>query len=157
MVCYTRKYQIPFEIDDEDYPLVSQHSWCCDFDGYIVTTVEFERGKYKSVGIHRLIMNTPVGLVTDHINNNKLDNRKANLRICSHAQNVRNNRPQSKSTSRYKGVYWRKDRNKWVARIKQHGKTISLGHYTNESEAALAYNVKAKELFGEYAWLNIID
>ena len=97
---------------------------------------------------------SPKGLFVDHINHNGLDNRKDNLRFVTRTQNGQNRRPNRNSTSAYKGVTWFKPTNKWCARIKDKNKRIFLGHFTCEHEAALAYNKKAKELFGEYVLLN---
>lgn len=103
--------------------------------------------------MHRLIMNTPEGMLVDHINHDCLDNRKSNLRICTHAENARNKRPVI-GTSKYKGVYWDKTNKKWEAHIRK-GKDVKyLGQFKCEKKAALAYNEKAKELFGEFAYLN---
>lgn len=89
--------------------------------------------------------------MVDHINGNKLDNRKSNLRICTDAENARNS---SKKSGNFKGVQWRSDKHKFRARIMDNGKEIFIGYFTNEIEAAKAYDTKAKELFGEFARLN---
>ena len=104
--------------------------------------------------MHRLIIDCPVNMQTDHINGNGLDNRKSNLRVCYNYQNARNQKLRPNSNSGFKGVSLIKDRNKWVAQIKVNGKVKYLGAYTLKEEAARAYNKAAKELFGEFAWLN---
>ena len=93
----------------------------------------------------------------DHINGNPLDNRKSNLRICTNAENQRNRGVNKNNTSGYKGVCWAKQNKKWKARIKHNGKLIHLGYYKDKEEAARAYDKKAKELHGEYAYLNFPD
>jgi len=111
--------------------------------------------KRMRVSMHRQIMNPPEGMVVDHINNNGLDNRKANLRIVTHRQNCLNSRPKIKNTtSRYKGVCWEKESKKWRALITHKGRRISIGRFKNEIDAAFAYDKVAKELNGQYAWLN---
>ena len=150
MVCYTKKHHIKFQIDDEDYERVSQHTWCCNSAGYVSTNIN-----KRYVSLHQFIMNTPVGMETDHINGDVSDNRKRNLRICSHAENQHNQRPRNGS-SQYKGVLWHKQRKKWMAQIRVDNKNIYLGLFDNEINAAIAYNKKASEYFGEYVWLNII-
>lgn len=104
--------------------------------------------------MHRVIMNAQKDEIVDHINGNGLDNRKSNLRICTTRQNNRNQRPQIGRSSKYKGVYWKKDRSKWRANIKTYGKSKHLGYFIEEVEAAKAYNKAALELFGEYSLLN---
>ena len=150
MVCYTKKHHVPFFIDDEDYPIVLQHTWHCSHYGYIAT-----RHNGSILFLHRLIMNTPNEIKTDHINGNKLDNQKSNLRVCTTAQNSRNRKKKPGCSSKYKGVYW--DKFKWHSQITYNFKTMHLGLFNNEEEAAMAYNIKATEFFGEYANLNKIE
>lgn len=87
--------------------------------------------KGKKVYLHRLIAKTPDGLVTDHINGNTLDNRKNNLRACSHRANIRN-------SPKAKGISWLPKRNKWLAQITVKRKNIFLGHFKTEKEALAA-------------------
>jgi len=104
--------------------------------------------------MHREIMNAPKGLDVDHIDGNGLNNRKSNLRLCTHAENVHNSRPMRNGSSKYKGVCWHKTYKKWYSSIGKTGKRFYLGRFDNEIDAALAYDKKAKELFGEFAYLN---
>jgi len=104
--------------------------------------------------MHRFILNAPRHKLVDHIDGNGLNNRKANLRLCNHSQNAWNRRPNSGCHSKYKGVYWNKDKKKWHATISKSYKRIHLGYFDNEIEAARAYDKKAKEFFGEFAYLN---
>ncbi len=108
----------------------------------------------KSVMMHRVIMNPPGHLVVDHIDHNGLNNCKANLRLCTPAQNVRNTLSSKTGTSKYKGVCWRKTKKKWTGQIYSNGKQYHLGHFTDEIAAARAYDEKAKELHGQFACLN---
>lgn len=94
-------------------------------------------------------------MVIDHINGNGLDNRRCNLRICTQAENVRNNRGRMGMTSQYKGVS--KWEGQWIATITSHGKQVRIGQFATEHEAALAYDAAARELHGEYAHLNLPD
>ena len=97
-------------------------------------------------------------LFVDHINNNSLDNRKSNLRIVTHRQNCLNTRPKTKNTtSRYKGGSWDKESKKWRALITHKGRRISIGRFKNETDAARTYDKTAKELNGDYAYLNFTD
>jgi len=165
-------------IDTEDWDKVKEYKWCIKGDArytypYAVTAIDHPdggwyyytwQGKEKrqrrrtTLRIHQIIMGeSPKGLVVDHINHNGLDNRKDNLRFLSQQQNVYNSRSRKNSTSDYKGVSWSEERKRWRAQITSEGKHISIGRFTCEHEAALAYNKKAKELFGEYALLNEIE
>ncbi|WP_298833805.1 HNH endonuclease [uncultured Planococcus sp.] len=145
-------------IDAEDYALVSKYKWCFSSSiGYAVSR-HYVDGIKKPLLLHRLIMNAPAHLVTDHINRIPLDNRKQNLRLCTKAENNRNmpvNRKNNKSG--YKGVYFSKARSKWVANIRKDDKSIYLGIFESKNDAARMYNFWAVDMFGEYANLNIIN
>jgi hypothetical protein len=108
----------------------------------------------------RYIMNCPKGMVVDHINGNRLDNRKSNLRICTQFQNTKNRFKSRSNKSGYKGVSFFKAKyplkKPWVAEIVYNYKRISLGYFYTKEDAAKAYNKKAIELFGEFAKLNVI-
>jgi hypothetical protein len=100
-------------------------------------------------------MNPSANMVIDHINGDKLDNRRSNLRICTQAENVRNQKKtRYPRLSHYKGVS--KDHGCWRARITKDRVWYCLGYFRTEEAAAQAYNQAAQELFGEYARLNII-
>jgi len=140
-------------VDDEDAARLEEMgvSLCTNKRGYVFMT--FNR---KTCYLHRFITNAPKGLVVDHINHNKMDNRKCNLRICTQSQNLANQRAKKGGASKYKGVVWHKLSNKWAAQIFCNGSNLYLGTFEKETDAALAYNAKAKELFGEFAYLNQI-
>lgn len=108
---------------------------------------------YKREYLHRLITKAPKGLFVDHINGDKLDNRKKNLRICTSAQSACNTKTSSNSKSGFKGV-WKLPYGRWCAQITKNREKIHVGVFDTPEEAALAYNKKAKELHGEFAWLN---
>jgi hypothetical protein len=113
--------------------------------------------KYRTVLMHRFILGlNDRGTQVDHINGNPLDNRKENLRLVNQQQNNFNKKIDKRNTSGYKGVFRMKDRPKWKATIGFQGKVLHLGFFDTKEEAALAYNMKAVELHGEYAKLNII-
>jgi hypothetical protein len=107
--------------------------------------------------MQNLIMPPPPGMIVDHINCDGLDNRKANLRICTQGDNMHNTRKYTKPTSsQYKGVYWKKADRRWAAQIGLGGARIALGLFRSEEAAAAAYNEAATEHYGEYARLNEI-
>lgn len=129
--------------------------------GYLYVNL-YKDGKVKNHRIHQLVasefLDNPLNLkCVDHVDGNKLNNNLDNLRFCSYSQNGANRKKQSNTSSIYKGVDFQKRANKWRASIKIDGKSKTLGHFEDEKEAAKAYNEKAKELFGDFAKLNIIE
>ncbi len=135
-------------VSPEDYPQVMEHSWTLHSGGYA------KAGGAKFSGyLHRFIMGSPPNLEIDHVNKNKLDCRRENLRVCTSQENKWNTRPRNK-TSKYKGVSWSKVVKKWRSVIKRGGKTTTLGFFNKEAEAATAYDHTAKEFGGEFAYLN---
>ena len=144
-------------IDNEDFKRINQFKWHANFiDGYwrAMRNIRKPNGKRETQLMHRFIMNTPKGMDTDHKNHDGLDNQKHNLRICTMAQNQHNQKLRQNTSSKYKGVTWHEQLKKWRTRIRLNGKRIHLGYYINEIKAARAYDMKAKELFGEFAYLN---
>ena len=136
-------------IDDEDWEKIKDYHWHVSC-GYART------GK-KRILMHRLIMNAlDCNLEIDHINRNKLHNRKINLRACSHKENSMNVTKSKGTSSKYKGVYLDKRINKTYIRsgVKIDGIRKHIGYYNTEIEAAIAYDVEAKKIFGEFANLN---
>lgn len=143
-------------VDDEDYEQLMKYKWhACNY----INTFYAKRNVYPKspVFMHRVIMNAQPGEQVDHINNNGLDNRKCNLRITTQSQNLMNARKRPNCTSSYKGVYWCKEINQWIAKIKTKEERLNLGRFDNEIDAARAYDEAAKKLFGEYAKLNIME
>lgn len=138
-------------VDDEDYEELNMSKWFYN-SGYAGRHIRKE--KLYTVFIHSLLMNPPEGYLVDHINGDTLDNRRTNLRFCTKSENAHNRKASIGGTSKYKGVTWRKDWGKWVAQIKVAGKKLSLGGYSKEEEAALAYNEAALKYFGEFSKLN---
>jgi len=101
--------------------------------------------------LHREIMGADSSVVVDHINGDKLDNRRQNLRLCTQGQNCLNTKLRSNNLSGVKGVYWCNKRLKWAAQISINKKTISLGRYHDFESAAQARLAKEKELFGNFS------
>lgn len=108
------------------------------------------------IKMHREILQVPDGMLVDHINHNGLDNRNANLRPATSAENNRNRRKSTKRKyhSRFKGVSWNKDQKKWSARILFNYDNKFIGYFENETEAAKAYDEAAKFYHKDFAVLN---
>jgi len=140
-----------FSVDHEDVLRIAEFNWTLTKQGYAITS-----GGNKVIYLHRLIMDAPIGKCVDHINGDRTDNRKSNLRICTQAQNLYNSTAQSTSTSKFKGVSWKSDKRKWRASIKINGKCFHLGYFNDEVSAAKVYNERAIKEFGEYAYLNTV-
>ena len=140
-------------IDTADYGRVSQYNWCAVQDDRCWYANTFKKDG-TTLSMHRLITNAPKGIVVDHINHNGTDNRKSNLRLCTNSQNQQNRRPTRGSSSIYKGVHWCNFHKKFRARITHNGERLHLGYFDSEIDAAKAYDKKALELFGEFAYLN---
>jgi hypothetical protein len=136
-------------VDDEDQPILSACRWRVDSLGYAAGTFGSQW-----VRLHRVITKAQKGEIVDHINHNKLDNRRANLRIATHAENIRNSKFRSNNTSGYKGVYFCKQTGRWSAQIKANGKTRRLGRFDTAREAGAIYDRAASKLHGEFAVLN---
>lgn len=132
-------------VDDEDYPQLSDIAWYCH-RGYAVTSI-FSRK--TTVLMHRLILLPPEKLQVDHINHNKLDNRRANLRLATQTQQ-NGNRLKFLGTSRFKGVSWRNRPKCWLVQCHQ----TYVGSFEDEIEAAKAYNAAALKYWGDFAHLN---
>lgn len=149
-------------VDDEDYERLSEWNWHVIGRAPYIYAVrkrrvgegEFWRTK-RVLYMHCAVVNADGdGLIrVDHFNHNTLDNRRANLRICTHGLNLANQRSTT-GQSRFKGVHWRKDRHRWRARIRINRKDYSLGYYCHEEDAARAYDKAAIEAWGEFAYLN---
>lgn len=154
-------------VDDEDYEWLSQHKWYARWSRHTssfyalrgVLKNEGERG--KSIYMVREILGFKQGdnHQSDHRNHNTLDNQRHNLRGCTHQQNMQNRRKHrtwagKKCSSEYIGVFWCKVGKIWKSQITFNNKRFYLGRFQSEIKAAKIYDIKAQELFGEYANLN---
>ena len=129
-------------IDIEDIDKVKGYKWCLSH-GYAYNLK-------SDIRLHRLIMSCADDKVVDHINRDRLDNRKSNLRICSQQQNSMNRGIQSNNNSGVVGVYWAKSRNKWCAQIMLNKKNIFLGYYEDMNDAIQARKQAEIDYFCEY-------
>lgn len=154
-------------VDESDYGFLMQWNWyACERGGggFYATRASYFRlphgeRKSKPIQMHNVLMNPPAGMEVDHINNNPLDNRRSNLRVCIHRQNMGNlTKPRKgRTSSPYKGVSWHKYHECWQAMIKVNYHQKWLGNFTEPKEAAAAYNRAALEHFGEFAHLNDLE
>ena len=138
-------------VDSDDHKEISARTWRRSKDGY-AEAISSVNGRIIRAFMHRLINNTPDDLLTDHINGDRLDNRKINLRSCTIHENARNRCPDRQSLSKYKGVTRSKRSRKWQVQIVKK----YVGVFATEEAAAEAYNEQAKKLFGQFAYLNSI-
>lgn len=131
--------------DEADIPLVKPYKWCIDkSNGYVSAYDPQIKGR---ILMHRLIMKTPQGLYTDHINHRTTDNRRQNLRIVTSSENQLNRIGANKnSASGILGVTWREARNKWEAQLTYKGKYHYLGLFQTKEEAVMARRMKLEEL-----------
>lgn len=142
-------------MDDEDFEYLSQFTWHF-FNGYARAAIKQPDGRWRSIRMHRLLLNPPDGVPVDHINRNGLDNRRANLRLCTSAQNNYYRRKcATPTTSRFKGVSFMQNRRKFRAKIVVDGRYIHLGVFDSEQDAAEAYDRAAREHFNEFAFQNL--
>lgn len=151
-------------IDDGDFELVSQYRWRAyvirrrngSIKGpYAITQIQRPDGGRTTIRMHSLITGWPL---VDHVNCDGLDNRRENLRPATTAENARNARKTAMPTaSQFKGVHRNRDWGRWIASIRVNRKSVYLGAFHSEAEAARAYDAAARELFGEFARLNFPD
>lgn len=144
-------------VDDADYEELSKWKWYAENNGHNWYAV---RKYYRIPGtskipMHRQILGLPIRTPhVDHINHDGLDNRRENLRVCTEQQNHQNRSKRNGTSSKFKGVYWNKQTQKWRAQIKAGKNRLSLGLHDSEEDAARAYDKAAQEHFGEFACLN---
>jgi hypothetical protein len=142
------------KVDAADYATLRPFRWSLGTWGYAERHARAD-GVGRTIGMHRDVMQPPAGYEVDHINGDKLDNRRSNLRICTRAQNAANRvRASHNNASMFKGVGRLRSGN-WRARITVNGQLRNLGTFDTEIEAAIAYDRAAVQEFGEFARLNV--
>lgn len=147
-------------VDNEDYEYLNQWKWHASSSGYA------SRSKYigkvpgknfnKAILMHRLICSTPEDMQTDHIDGNKLNNTRSNLRNVTVSQNQMNS-VRKNGNSQYKGVCFHKRDEKFQTNINIGSKQIFVGSYKDEKIAAMAYNLAAIKYFGKFARINTVS
>lgn len=153
-------------VDDCDADL-NDYDWFAVSDKrggfYAARNIPTDTGKQRMVQMHRIILSRMIGREleddekVDHIHHKTTDNRRTEIRLATHSQNMANRRKSANNTSGYKGVYWHKEAKKFRAKIGYQGEQIRIGMFDSPEEAALAYDREAKKLFGEFAILNFPD
>lgn len=140
-------------VDDEDFQAMSTYTWHRQkgVNTFYAATNVRKGNRYVTVGMHRMINETPDGLHTDHRDGNGLNNTRANLRTATRTENQRNRQPNRKGTSTYKGVYWDRQKSMWRASIRVNGQLKHIGLFTDQRVAAQAYAERAALEFGEFA------
>jgi hypothetical protein len=138
---------VEFKIDKEDFEKVKRFSWCIGGTGYVIA----RRGKYENIRIHRMILDLTDNRTIDHINLDKMDNRKVNLRICNASQNEMNKRAGSNNTSGCRGVSYIKKFDRWRASITAYGKRVYLGQFKNIEDAIRVRKEAEPKYFKEFA------
>jgi hypothetical protein len=141
------------KVDDADFERLSAFRWHLNDQGYAVRC-DYSSGALKNIRMHREIMADAGRLDVDHIDGDRTNNQRANLRQCTRSQNLQNQRKKRGSSSRFKGVYWLKANEKWRAKIAVNGKCKCLGLFSDEVAAAHAYDAAAIQYFGEFAGTN---
>ena len=147
------------KVDPADYKRLRKHEWLVKKTRNSYYSLRIgpgkKAGRESQIYMHKEILKVPEGMVTDHINRDGMDNRRANLRAATHSQNMCNKRKRSGPTySKYKGIHWHKLHRKWKAAITFEKKRIYLGSFENEIDAAKVYDEAAKKYHGEFACLN---
>lgn len=138
-----------FVFDIDDFDRVKLYYWRPNTKRYIITEIDNHQ-----VSLHRYLLNPLPGMQVDHINHDKSDNRRNNLRVVSQNENQWNVGPTVQNTSGVKGVAWSKRSKKWVAYIYHRGKRYHLGYYDNKENAIAARRAAEEKYYGEYSYAN---
>lgn len=138
-------------VDDQDYAYLSQFKWYIH-NGYARRCDATQ--KHGWLQLQNDLLKPQGSFVVDHRNNNRLDNRRGNLRVASRSENQANRQLQSNNKSGYRGVFWSKQNKKWVSTITASRRTKYIGTSHDPIELARKYNAVAKSIFGEFARMN---
>lgn len=127
-------------VDPDLYDRLNEWRWSMTTNGYVhrCARVGGRKGRQVCFYLHRVVMRAPEGVEVDHRDGNRLDNRRSNLRLSTHAQNQQNLAPTAGNTSRYRGVCWDRARQTWRATVQLDGRTNNLGYFEDEQAARRA-------------------
>lgn len=141
-------------VDEQDFGALSRYRWFFvgAGTGYAVRWARDAGGRRRLVYMHREILNAPPDKDVDHIDRDSLNNKRANIRVVARSLNNHNRR--SWGRSRFKGVHWDARDNRWCATITLNGKNVKIGRFASEREAAMRYDERAREAYGEAAVTN---
>lgn len=150
------KYTI---VDSDMFEYLSQWKWYLSSTGYAVRNVYIgepgsDNRKLVNISMHRVVASTPNGMVTDHVNGNRIDNRRSNLRVCNSSENISCSGMHSNNKSGYKGVSWSKEYRKWRAKLTKNRVQVYSRLFETAEDAALAYNAASLKYNGEFAYQN---
>ncbi|MEN6578865.1 MAG: HNH endonuclease [Phycisphaerales bacterium] len=143
-------------LDDGFYAYVdaADHEWLSRWKWHLSNGYVIRQDREQTLFMHRLIMQPADGMVVDHIDRNKANNCRFNLRVCTPLENARNRRRSSRTRSQFKGVEYAKRLKKWYAKWRYNNRGRRLGYFDTEIEAARGYDLAAVRWFGEFACPN---
>ena len=145
-------------VDDHDYSYLMAWKWRAseqeNGDFYAKRVAEKQRNGYRSIYMHRVILDVPKGVLTDHRNTNTLDNRRSNLRLCNRSENAHNCGVRSDNISGHRGICWHKKARKWMVRLKSHNIDKYLGLFVDLQDAINARKAAEEKYVGEFAFNN---
>jgi hypothetical protein len=164
LIGYKGEKGVVVQIDSDDTDLLKRFSWRVNDSGYVVTSVQRANLRWGTDKLHRVLLGLSLGdgKEVDHVNGDPLDNRRVNLRVCSHSENLMNQKCAFDSYSGFKGVSYRRGCTKFpymaYIYIRKGNKPFRecLGNFATAKEAALAYNRRAQECFGAFARCNVV-
>lgn len=139
------------KVDDSDYDFLNKWKWYAHFRNgwYAIRNISLSSGRQTQIKMHRIILDVPKGLQTDHKDGDGLNNQRNNLRVCTNSQNQKNKGSYRTNTSGFKGVSFNKK--KWMARISVDGKRIHLGYFLDKVEAYKTYCDACLKYHGEFS------
>ena len=140
-------------VDNKDFKFLNQWKWhAIKIDSIYYACRKNSIGESpQRIFMHRVLLKAKADQLIDHKDTDGLNNQKENLRFCTRSENARNRKSMKKSTSKYLGVSWDKEKSRWRGNITKNGKNIKLGTFKIEKEAAVIYNIAARKYYGEFA------
>jgi hypothetical protein len=140
-----------YKVDDNMFDMINQYSWNRTYMGAAQAYIDSDR-----IYMHHLVLPRKDNLIVDHIDGDRTNNQRSNLRLATYSQNSAN-RKKTHGTSIYKGVSWYEKQDKWVMKWYEGGRQLHGGYFDCEHDAAKAYNREMFRVHGEFAKLNVIE